>query len=445
MTRGSFLPVANEFLLDPRFGPEMVRRRARILFDYYLLLLRLQHESGANEPRLEVRSADLAGELDFGSGSRATALNRCNHQLAEFYELVRYQPEPGRAPVIELLDVRDPGRSYQPPERDYFPLSLQYWKGGWDRLLSLKAKFFLLVSIHEHARNAPKREADDGPRYWFRSVEDLAARYHVAMRTVTSALKELWKAGILGVDRGSYQAGRANRYYYRNIAFTPSYRARFDELMCELGEERYAEARELAGRLDSENRPEAIALIAELVEAHGKEDVVAAVDLLASRSLRSPARTPEYVRGILQNWSTEWDRGPTVVREVPFLGYVAAGPPVLAEEQALGIFRARVPVCARGRLFALEVSGDSMVGAGIHDGDRIIVVGQPVAEQGDVVLALYNGESTVKRLVRRDGQVALQPENDRYKVMLVQEGDELVIQGKVVAVARGGRPPVQPG
>jgi repressor LexA len=444
MPRGSFLPLANDFILDPRFGPEMVRRRARVVFDYYLLLLRRLHESEADGARIEVRSSELAPELDLGTRSPAATINRCNHQLATKFGLVRYDPAPGRAPVLELLDPRDPAHAYRPPEENYFALPLQYWHGGWDRALGLKAKFFLLVSIHEHGRNAPKREAGDGPRYWFRSVEDLAARYHVAARTVTAALKELWKAGILGIERGSYAAGRANRYYYRDIAFTPSYRARFDELAWELGEARYAEARALAARLDAENRPEAIALMAELVDEHGRGDVAAAVEMLADRSLRSPVRTPEYVRGILRNWRAASDEGPMMVREVPYLGYVAAGPPALAEEQALGTIRARVPRTAAGPLFALRVSGDSMVGAGIQDGDYVIVAGRPVAENGDIVLALLNGESTVKRLVRRDGYTALQPENEKYGAMLVGPGDELVIQGKVVATTRSKRPPDSP-
>lgn len=223
MARGSFLPIANAFLVDPNLGPAMVRRRAATVFDYYLLLLRLRHEAGGENARLEVSSTDAAATLGLSGGAPAGAINRCLHQLAEVYGLARYAPAPGRTPVVELLDPQDRGHLYRTPEADYLPLPLQYWEGGWDRLLSLKARFFLLVSIHEHGRNAPKREAGGEPRYWFRSVEDLAARYHVAMRTVTAALKELWKGGILGIERGSYTARRANRYYYRDIAFTPSY------------------------------------------------------------------------------------------------------------------------------------------------------------------------------------------------------------------------------
>lgn len=436
MARGSFLPIANAFLVDPKLGPAMVRRRAATVFSYYLLLLRLRHEAGGESARLEVSSTDVSATLGLRGGAPAGTINRCLHQLAEVYGLVRYEPAPGRTPVVELLDSQDRRRLYRSPEADYLPLPLQYWEGGWDRQLSLKARFFLLVSIHEHGRNAPKREAAGEPRYWFRSVEDLAARYHVAMRTVTSALKELWKAGILGVERGSYTARRANRYYYRDIAFTPSYRARFVELAWELGEDRYADTRALAARLDAENRPEAIALMAELVEEHGRDEVVAAVEALAGRSLRSPARSPEYLRGILRNRRAEAEDGPLMVREVPFLGYVAAGPPVLAEEQALGTVRARVPRGAREPLFALQIAGDSMVGAGIQDGDVVVVSGHPEATNGDIVLALLNGESTVKRLVRREGYVALQPESEKYEAMLVGPEDELVIQGTVVAVSR---------
>jgi repressor LexA len=255
---------------------------------------------------------------------------------------------------------------------------------------------------------------------------------------VSSAITELWKAGLLGIERANYEAGRANRYYYRDITFTPSLRSRFDDIAFELGSERYEQARELAARLDAESRPEAVRLLAELLAEHGREEVVAAVDIVAGRGIRSPTRTPEYVRGILRNWRDEGGAGATVVREVPFLGYVVAGPPALAEEQALGTIQARVPRDARGPLFALQIDGDSMVGAGMHHGDYVIVAGGPDAgaRSGDIVLALFNGESTVKRFVRRDGYVALHAENERYEPMRVGPGDELVIQGKVVAVKK---------
>lgn len=96
MARGSFLPIANAFLVDPKLGPAMVRRRAATVFDYYLLLLRLRHEAGGESARLEVSSTDVAVTLGLRGGAPSGAINRCLHQLAEFYGLVRYEPAPGR-------------------------------------------------------------------------------------------------------------------------------------------------------------------------------------------------------------------------------------------------------------------------------------------------------------------------------------------------------------
>jgi repressor LexA len=124
---------------------------------------------------------------------------------------------------------------------------------------------------------------------------------------------------------------------------------------------------------------------------------------------------------------------------VPIVGTVAAGVPLLAQENIVGELLVERGVVRGGRHFALEVSGDSMVRADIHDGDYVVVRQQPIAESGDIVVALLGDEATVKRLSIAQDRIELRPENPRYRSMVIGPDDDLRIQGKVVAVRR--RPP----
>ena len=121
---------------------------------------------------------------------------------------------------------------------------------------------------------------------------------------------------------------------------------------------------------------------------------------------------------------------------IPLLGTVAAGQPLLAQENVLGELLVDSATVRTGRHFALKVSGQSMVDAQIHSGDVVIVRQQPLAEHRDIVVALLNHEATIKRLHHRDGQIVLLPENRRFKPIPVGPDDDLRIVGKVVAVRR---------
>ncbi|MBE6719034.1 MAG: transcriptional repressor LexA [Ruminococcaceae bacterium] len=117
---------------------------------------------------------------------------------------------------------------------------------------------------------------------------------------------------------------------------------------------------------------------------------------------------------------------------VPLVGTVTAGQPILAVESIEDYIP--VPINSAGReLFALHVKGDSMINAAISDGDLVIVEKTPVAENGEIVVALIDDEATVKRFYKENGHFRLQPENDNYEPIIV---DELAVLGKVIALIR---------
>jgi len=118
---------------------------------------------------------------------------------------------------------------------------------------------------------------------------------------------------------------------------------------------------------------------------------------------------------------------------VPLVGRIAAGGPILAEEAVEDVFTLPKQLVGEGTHFLLKVTGDSMIDAAIADGDWVVVRQQPVAEQGDIVAAMIDGEATVKTFKRRDGHIWLMPQNPAYEPI---PGDEASILGRVVAVLR---------
>jgi repressor LexA len=122
-------------------------------------------------------------------------------------------------------------------------------------------------------------------------------------------------------------------------------------------------------------------------------------------------------------------------RDVPVLGRIAAGTPILAAEHIDEVMPLPTELVGDGPVFLLEVKGDSMVDAGIHEGDLVAVHKQPDARDGEIVACLIDGEeATVKRLQRKDGKVYLHSANPAYEPMVFSDGVELI--GKVVSVLR---------
>ena len=125
------------------------------------------------------------------------------------------------------------------------------------------------------------------------------------------------------------------------------------------------------------------------------------------------------------------------VHNVPLVGDVAAGTGVLAAENVEELLPMPEQFTGTGPSFMLRVRGDSMIEAGIYDGDYVVVRQQQEANNGDLVVAgIPDGEATVKTFTRRDGRVVLTPANAAYEPMVFDHSDDVTIFGKVVTVVR---------
>lgn len=148
-----------------------------------------------------------------------------------------------------------------------------------------------------------------------------------------------------------------------------------------------------------------------------------AVDVRGSHDADAPAVTTE-VSG------SDALPDPTYV---PVLGRIAAGGPILAEEAVEDVFPLPRELVGEGSLFLLKVVGESMVDAAICDGDWVVIRQQSVADNGDIVAAMIDGEATVKTFKRTRGQVWLMPHNPAFDPI---PGNDAAVLGKVVTVIR---------
>lgn len=139
----------------------------------------------------------------------------------------------------------------------------------------------------------------------------------------------------------------------------------------------------------------------------------------------APVITPDFAAAQVEDFQDS--------TAVPLVGRIAAGAPITAEQHVEDVFTLPRRLTGSGQLFMLEVHGDSMIEAAICDGDYVVIREQKVAENGEIVAAMLDGEATVKVLSRKDGHIWLLPCNENYAPI---PADDCQILGKVVSVMR---------
>lgn len=171
-------------------------------------------------------------------------------------------------------------------------------------------------------------------------------------------------------------------------------------------------------------------------------EICEAVDLKSTSSVHSHLETLEkngYIRRdptkprAIEIMDDNFNLTRREVVNVPIIGHVAAGQPLLAVENIESYFPIPTEFMPNSETFMLNVKGESMINAGIFDGDQILVQRQSDARNGDIVVALVEDSATVKTFYREDGYYRLQPENDTMAPIIVEECS---ILGKVFGVFR---------
>jgi len=166
-------------------------------------------------------------------------------------------------------------------------------------------------------------------------------------------------------------------------------------------------------------------------------------DLADHLGLRSPATVYVHLQALVRNGYVEQtgrSRRYRLVKPpgIVVAGVIQAGEPFESQEGPLGEL-ALDPnaLSVRGNIVALKVVGDSMIDAGIFDGDYVLIRRQPRVENGEIAAVLVNGAGTLKRVQRTRKKVALKPENARFEPIVLDQNDDVRIYGKLVGVLRG--------
>lgn len=176
--------------------------------------------------------------------------------------------------------------------------------------------------------------------------------------------------------------------------------------------------------------PPAVREICEAVHLRSTSSVHAHLETLENKGyIRRDATKPRAIEIV----DDQFNLTRRELVNVPIVGQVAAGQPILAEENIEDYFPIPAGMMPNKESFMLKVKGESMINAGILDGDLILVQQQTTAENGDKVVALIDDSATVKTYYKEDGHYRLQPENDYMDPIIV---DEVSILGKVFGVFR---------
>lgn len=199
------------------------------------------------------------------------------------------------------------------------------------------------------------------------------------------------------------------------------------------------------GRISSK-QSEILEYIKEQILSHGYppavREICQAVNLKSTSSVHSHLETLEkngYIRRdptkprAIEIIDDEFNLSRREMINVPIIGTITAGEPILAEQNIEGYFPVLSDELPSGTVFMLHVKGESMINAGILDGDNVIIRQQAIANNGDMVAALIDDSATVKTFYKEDGHIRLQPENDFMDPIIV---NDCTILGKVVALYR---------
>lgn len=192
--------------------------------------------------------------------------------------------------------------------------------------------------------------------------------------------------------------------------------------------------------LEERGYPPSVREIGEAVGLSSPSSVHAQLSTLESRGyLRRDPTKPRAIE-VHRDLETDLQVRPEATRNVPVVGEIAAGAPIIAEERVDAVYPLPRDLVGEGTLFMLRVRGDSMIEAGVLDGDLVVVREQQTVEQGEMCAAMIDGEATVKMFRRSgSGELFLDPANPAYEPIPLAPDQDSVILGRVVTVLRSLR------
>lgn len=182
--------------------------------------------------------------------------------------------------------------------------------------------------------------------------------------------------------------------------------------------------------------PPSVREICDAVGLRSTSSVHAQLGTLEERGyLRRDPSKPRALE-LARDLDTDLAQRPERTRNVPLVGDIAAGAPLIAEERVDALYPLPRDLVGEGTLFMLRIRGDSMIDAGVFDGDLVVVREQPTVEKGEMCAALIDDEATIKFFRREGDRAFLEPANPNYEPIELDPRQDTRVMGKVVAVLR---------
>ena len=288
------LKVSSSFLCDPHFSSLIVNRSQTTLFDLYLFLLKTSQDLGVSQFSANYKDIALAIGRSPENPNTINKINKFLKKLANDYKLIGTEFKYGAPTVIKL---------FSPVQVSSFNIPYAYWDYGWDKKLSLPAKFIYLVNLYEQENSQTKP-------WWSLSRRRISEEFHVSEVTVTNGMRELEKLQIVDVLRSKlvvkgrpYNDRPVNCYLLKSLPSPESIKQGWETLEASYGKEPVNLGRKLAAFIDQDNDYQVVEKFIQLVDTYGYDWVEGAVKITAKLAVQNPARNVFYVEGILKNWS----------------------------------------------------------------------------------------------------------------------------------------------
>ena len=294
------VPISWKFLEEPKLAGEMMSRHDERSFDLYLLLLR--DFDGNPEAKVILNYDKTAKSLGLYERMTRTGYRRqiikTLRKLEGRYHLIKFEPEYAKEAQVALLSCDGPGEAYSYPQEWYFQLPDSYWSYGWNRKLSMRAKFCYLI-------NLAYASISDARPWWFASREILSKRFNVGKWMLSKGMQELRRLNLVDVeypplDKKGTQRCLAKSYRLLNLYDPAWLEAEWDRLELLYGENNLKKARDFAEIVYEENDPQVIEDIIKRINQFGKKQVKKAFDIVAKKNPDNPKRCYPYVKGIIE-------------------------------------------------------------------------------------------------------------------------------------------------
>ena len=293
------VPISWEFLESSKLAGRMLTKRDERAFDIYLLLLR--EFDGNSKSEIILDYDEMAAHLGLFDRMKKTDYRRqiikSLRKLEDTYKLIRFEPEYGKNAVITLLSYGNPGEIYKAPKEWYFQVPDNFWEYGWNRKLSMRAKFCYFI-------NLAYMSISNAKPWWFSSGDVLSERFNVGKWVISKGMQELRRENLIDV---AYDSPKGNSYktllaksYKVLLLYSPEWlEAEWDRLELTYGSKSLNKAREYAKIVFKENDPQAVEDIIIMMESFGEEPVKKAFAIVAKKSTSNPKKCYAYVKGIL--------------------------------------------------------------------------------------------------------------------------------------------------